>query len=193
MQVQILRKSLVVIAAAMSPVLIGGGLAIAAPMPATSTSQLVAPQLGIFRSPLGFEINAGGTGWVHGQAPSDSEYIQTVYRAPKEVGATKPAASLTVRVDKLDKPIAMERYIQRWKKEYPKHGFDVLGSKPFTENKTKGYVLDLLNRDSNKQVRQVVFMKETSAIILTCRDESKTFRDTLKGCNQIIRTFSWTE
>ncbi len=193
MQTKMFRKYPSAMTSMLSLVLMGTSLSLAAPMPATSTSRLVAPQLGVFRSPLGFEINAGGTGWIHGQAPSDSQYIQTVYRAPKDATESKPAASLTVRVDKLDKPVAMEKYIQRWKKEYPKYGFDVLGSKPFTENKTKGYVLDLLNRDSNKQVRQVVFLKDTNAIILTCRDEAKTFPDSLKGCNQIIRTFNWTE
>lgn len=166
----------------------------AAPMPATSTSKLVAPQLGLFRSPLGFEINAGGSGWLHSESPRDSKFVQTVYRAPESTGGDKAArASLTVRVDKLEKPLAMTKYVQRWQKEYPKYGFDVLGSKPFTQGKLNGYVLDLLNRDSQKQIRQVVFMKKTAAVILTCRDDAASFKDSLKGCNQIIRTFDWKE
>jgi hypothetical protein len=166
--------------------------AIAAPMPATSTSKLVAPQLGLYRSPLGFEINAGKSGWIHAQAPGDSRFVQTVYRAPQQPGE-KTAASLTVRVDKLDKPVAMNKYIQRWQKEYPKYGFDVQGGKAFTEGNNKGYVLDLMNKDSKKQIRQVVFMKASNAIILTCRDDAASFKDSLKGCNQIIRTFKWVE
>ena len=167
--------------------------AFAAPMPATSTSKLVAPQLGLYRSPVGFEIAAGTSGWIHAQAPGDSKFVQTVYRAPSKAANQKVAASLTVRVDKLDKPTPMNRYIQRWQKEYPKYGFDVLGSKPFTEGKNKGFVLDLLNRDSNKQIRQVVYMKNTNAVILTCRDNATTFKDALKGCNQIVRTFKWIQ
>lgn len=167
--------------------------AMAAPMPATSTSKLVAPQLGLFRSPTGFEISSGASGWIHSVAPQDSRYIQTVYRAPKDPADKKTAASLTVRIDKLEKPVAMNKYVQRWQKEYPKYGFDVLGSKPFSQNKIKGFVLDLVNRDSQKQIRQVVFMKDTNAVILTCRDDAKSFKDSLKNCNQIIRTFNWVE
>ncbi|MCM2280752.1 MAG: hypothetical protein NDI61_02770 [Bdellovibrionaceae bacterium] len=166
----------------------------AAPMPATSTSKLVAPQLGLFRSPLGFEINAGGSGWIHSQGPRDSKFVQTVYRAPESANQDgESRASLTVRVDKLEKAIAMPKYVQRWQKEYPKYGFDVLGSKPFTQGKLNGYVLDLVNRDSKKQIRQVVFIKKTAAVILTCRDDANSFKDSLKGCNQIIRTFDWKE
>jgi hypothetical protein len=168
-------------------------LAIAAPMPATSTSKLVAPQLGLYRSPIGFEINAGKSGWIHAQAPGDSRFVQTVYRAPQQQAGDKVAASLTVRVDKLDKPVAMNKYIQRWQKEYPKYGFDVQGGKAFTEGNNKGYVLDLMNKDANKQIRQVVFMKASNAIILTCRDDVASFKDSLKACNQIIRTFKFTE
>lgn len=165
----------------------------AAPMPATSTSKLVAPQLGLYRSAIGYEINAGKSGWIHAAAPADSKFVQTVYRAPQQSAKDKVAASLTVRVDKLDKPMSMSRYIQRWQKEYPKYGFDVQGGKSFTEGKNKGYVLDLINKDAKKQIRQVVFMKAANAIILTCRDDVSSFKDSLKACNQIIRTFKWVE
>jgi hypothetical protein len=101
-------------------------------------------------------------------------------------------ASLTVRVDKLSKTIPLAKYVNRWQKEYPKYGFDLLGSKPFVQNKNQGYVLDLLNRQSGKQMRQVIFMndKKRAAIILTCRDDVSRFKSTIKGCNQIVRTFT---
>lgn len=167
------------------------GSAHAAPMPGTSTSKLVAPKLGLYRSNIGFEIAAGKSGWIHSEAPAQSKFVQTVYRAPTKGDAV--GGSLTVRVDKLEKPVAMEKYIQRWQKEYPKYGFDVLGSKPFSEGANKGYVLDLLNRDNQKQIRQVVYMKASNAVILTCRDSVSTFKNSLKNCNQIIRTFKWVQ
>ena len=167
-------------------------------MPATATSKLVAPQLGIYRSPLGFEVAAGKSGWVHGQVPANNKYIATLYHAPMPTGKMAKGmktdtASLTVRVDKLEKEQALDKYIQKWMKEYPKYGFDVLNSRAFTENKQKGYFLDLLNKDSGKQLRQVVFLKQKKAVILTCRDKAASFKDTLKTCNQIVRTFAWTE
>ena len=160
----------------------------AAPMPGTSTSKLVAPQLGLFRSPHGFQIGAGDSGWVHGEAPKDSKFIATVYKS----NSAASKATLTVRVDKLEKDMNIEKYVQKWMKEYPKYGFDVLGSTAFTQNKNRGFVLDLVNRDNSKQHRQVVFLKNQKAVILTCRDSSDKFKDALKSCNQIIRTFEWT-
>lgn len=172
--------------------------ALAAPMPGTANSKLVAPQLGLYRSPLGFQISAGDSGWLHSEPPKDNKFIQTVYRAPSTGGQNGKqdavaGASLTVRVDELKKNIALDKYIQRWVKEYPKYGFDVLGSKSFVQNKQRGYVVDLLNRDNKKQLRQVVFMSKQRAVILTCRDQSVSFKQALKGCNQIIRTFDWVE
>ncbi len=164
----------------------------AAPMPGTATSKLVAPQLGIYRSPLGFEVGAGKSGWVHGSAPANNKFIATLYHAPKkDKNAKSEGASLTVRVDKLEKEVALDKYIQKWMKEYPKYGFDVLNSRAFTENKQKGYFLDLINKDSGKQLRQVVFLKQKTAVILTCRDKQANFKETLKNCNQIVRTFNW--
>ncbi|RYZ64037.1 MAG: hypothetical protein EOP05_22635 [Proteobacteria bacterium] len=188
----------------------------AAPIPATSTSKLVSPQLGLYRSPVGFQITSGGSGWVHAEPPKGNKYIATLYKSPTaaqpgsvadqmrrdlsskgSVVASAPAtkavtaASLTVRVDELQKEIPLDKYIQKWMKEYPRYGFDVLGSKPFVQNKQRGYVLDLVNREQGKQLRQVVFLKQKKAVILTCRDRIVSFQDNLKGCNKIIRSFEW--
>jgi hypothetical protein len=163
--------------------------ALAAPHPGTATSTLISPQLGVYRSPLGFQVSAGTSGWKQTEAPSDNKFIAALYKSPNKADG----GTLTIRVDKLPKDIALDKYVQRWMKEYPKYGFDVLGSKPFAQNKDRGYVLDLINRDSGRQLRQVVFLKKQKAVILTCRDLTSAFKDSLKGCNQIIRTFQWTE
>ena len=60
-------------------------------------------------------------------------------------------------------------------------------------NNEVAYMFDLVNKDTEKQLRQVVFLKETRAVILTCRDHIESFNDNLKDCNSIIRTFQWTE
>lgn len=191
----------------------------AAPIPATSTSKLVSPQLGLYRSPMGFQITNGGSGWAHAQAPKGNKFIVTMYKSPtaaqpgsiadqmrndlnskgsvvasnSAAGSKKAGspATLTVRVDELQKDIAIDKYIQKWMKEYPRYGFDVLGSKPFVQNKQRGYVLDLVNREQGKQLRQVVFLKQKRAVILTCRDRISSFQENLKGCNQIVRSFTW--
>ena len=191
----------------------------AAPIPGTATSKLVSPQIGLYHSPIGFQLNAGKTGWEHVAPPAGNKYIATVYRAePGSVASqmhndlrargnivggngnaaalsanakVSAPATLTVRVDDLDKEVPLDRYIAKWMKEYPRYGFDVLGSKPFVQNKQKGYVLDLVNRNQGKQLRQVVFLKQKKAVILTCRDGVATFQKSLASCNQIIKTFTW--
>jgi hypothetical protein len=166
---------------------------LAAPMPATSSSKLVEPKLGIFRSPQGFKIGTGESGWVHSETPKSNKFISTMYKSPAPLAGKKDPAALTVRVDKLEKEISIDKYVQRWMKEYPKYGFDVLGSKSFVQGKDRGYFLDLLNRDSGRQLRQVVFLKKQKAVILTCRDQKASFNNALKACNQIVKTFQWTE
>ena len=187
----------------------------AAPIPGTTTSKLVSPQIGLYHSPIGFQLNSAHTGWAHVAPPAGNKFIATVYRAEpgsvasqmhsdlhaqgNVVGEKASAvtakqgapATLTVRVDDLDKDVPLDRYIAKWMKEYPRYGFDILGSKPFVQNKQKGYVLDLVNRDQGKQLRKVVFMKQKKAVILTCRDQVATFQTSLTSCNQIIKTFTW--
>ena len=173
-----------------------GTFAVAAPFPGTATSTLVAPQIGMFRSKAGFQLNAGESGWQQSEPPVDNKFIATLYKARLPAGAKIEPGSLTVRVDQLaknQKDITLDKYVARWLREYPRYGFDVLGSKPFTQNKERGYVLDLINRDNGRQLRQVVFLKKQRAVILTCRDLAASFKDSLKSCNQIIKTFQWVE
>lgn len=163
--------------------------ATAAPHPATSGSKLIAPKLGFYRSPDGFRLHAGDSGWLQAAPPRGNQTILTVYRSPR----SESKASLTVRVDRLARNATAERYVSRWIKEYPRFGFDVLGSQPFTQSGVRGHVIDLVNRDSKMQLRQVVFVSEARkrAAILTCRDNAPDFSSTLKSCNSIVKTFVW--
>lgn len=163
----------------------------AAPMPG-ALSKIAAPKLGVLRSPLGFEIANETPGWTVGDAPEGNRYVQAVFRGPSSADG-KGQAVLTVRADPLERPMPLERYVQRWQKEYPKYGFDVIGSKTFAQGKMRGHVIDLLNKDGQKQLRQVVFLRGKTAAILTCRDQTATFKESLKGCNAIIKSFKWTE
>lgn len=187
----------------------------AAPIPGTASSKLVSPEIGLYRSPNGFTIAAGKSGWTLTSPPKDSKHVAAMYlpreatsvaqqmkadlqakgdvvKTTRQPASQESKAALTVRVDELKKETTLDKYVQRWMKEYPRYGFDVLGSAAFTQNKQRGYVLDLVNRDQKKQLRQVVFVKDKKAVILTCRDQQATFKDSLKSCNEIIRNFTWT-
>lgn len=161
----------------------------ASPHPAASSSRIISPRLGFFRSPDGFRLHAGDSGWLQAAPPKGNQTILTVYRSPQ----SDTKASLTVRVDRLARGSTADRYIGRWIKEYPRFGFDVLGSQPFSQGGVRGHVIDLMNRDSRMQLRQVVFVNEgrKRAAILTCRDHATDFSGTLKSCNSIVKTFQW--
>lgn len=162
----------------------------AAPMPATSTSSLVSPQLGLHRSSAGFTISSAKTNWAPSAAPKESRFIEALYKSPDN---GKQKGTLSVRVEKAVKEKTLESYMKKWMKEYPRFGFDVTGAKPFKMTNKEGYVVDLINREKNSQLRQVVFLKESKAVILTCRDQAASFSESIKQCNEIVKTFSWND
>ncbi len=148
----------------------------------------VKPVLGVFKSPVGFEISATSSSWKMSSIPKSNSFIVGVFTPTQKSGA-----SLTLRLDKLAKDTSLQSYTERWQKEYPKYGFDILGSKSFEQNGMLGHAIDLIQRETRKEIRQVVFMKDKKAIVMTCKDDEKNFRASLKDCNQIMRTFKWAE
>lgn len=163
----------------------------AAPAPLTSSSHVMSLLQGIYKSKSGFLLNSQGTHWL-ADVNSDQSNLELIYRAPQDAHSQVQAA-LTVRVDHLDKALGLRTYVQRWLKDYPKFGFEVLGSKTFHHREGLGYVIDLKAPGPKKQLRQVIFVKDKMAVVLSCRDDESSFRTSLKTCNQIFRSFAWTE
>jgi len=162
---------------------------VAAPIPGTTSSQLIAPKLGIYKSKFGFEILAANTQWIQTKPPKKSRFIETVYRSPRS--RNNVHATLTVRVDKMKRKTGIKKYVKRWVKEYPKYGYDVLGSKSFKTRGKQGYVIDLMNTRKKRQLRQVIYLKGKTAVLMTCRDHSYSFNQSLKECNNIVQKFRW--
>lgn len=163
--------------------------AFAAPIPATSSSLLVSEKPGIFRSPKGFKINAANTDWILSEPPTDLPSVVTLYRSPLFHDGVQ--AVLTVRVDELDQKTDLKTYVKHWMKDYPILGFSVIKAKPMKVNTEIAYVLDLEESTSDRRIRQLVFLRDQTAVILTCRDRKGSFEKTLKDCNQIFRSFEW--
>ena len=161
----------------------------AAPMPATSSSAFIAADKGVFRSKDGFSISAGLSDWVLTKAPKGNKFIAIQYKSPHPIKGVQ--AALTVRVDPVKRASNLKKYVKNWIKDYPKLGFDILSAKKIKVNNKPAFLLDLINKESDKQLRQVVFLKRKKAIILTCRDQRQRFLKTLKTCNNIIRSFKW--
>lgn len=157
----------------------------AAPMP---TPNIPA---GHFFHPKGFKLDSSGTAWVQSEAPKNIPSLVTIYKSPVPVNGQQPA--LTVRVDQMKRQQNLKSYVKRWMQDYTRFGFDVLTAKNITINEQSAFLLDIISRETQKQLRQVVFLKEKMAVILTCRDGKDSFQKTVQDCNQIIKTFKWTE
>jgi len=149
----------------------------------------MAPKLGIHHSKFGFKISSKESSWVEATPPRKSRYIETVYRSPEVKNDTR--GTLTVRIDRLKKKLKLKNYVSRWVKEYPKYGYQVLGSKRFRTKTKKGYVIDLINSKKKHQLRQVIYLKNKVAVLMTCRDHRNSFKGSLKECNKIVKSFSW--
>jgi hypothetical protein len=99
--------------------------------------------------------------------------------------------TLSVRVDDLRHPLALKAYVKKWMKDYTRFGFEVLTAKPVKVNENQAFLLDIVSRETQKQLRQVVFLREKTAVILTCRDGRESFAKTVLDCNEIMKTFEW--
>lgn len=164
-------------------------LAWGAPIPLTSSSIVVSESPGIFRSPIGFSIHAADTGWDHLPAPKSNSYIATIYKASEMSGQLQ--AALTVRVDKLPEGTDLSAYSRQWMRDYPRLGFEILSTQRVRVGSEVGHLIDLVNRSSSKQLRQILFLRDRDIVTLTCRDDVSGFSKTLQDCNKIIRTFRW--
>ena len=150
----------------------------------------MAGQPGLYYSPKGFRIDAARTEWVQTAPPKSMPALVTVYQSP--LGGEGVTPALTVRVDHAGDAPNLATYVKRWMKDYPRLGFEVLSAKNVRVADQAAFALDLVSRESRKQLRQVIFLRQKTAVILNCRDDQKTFGKTLPECNEIIRTFRWT-
>jgi hypothetical protein len=161
----------------------------AAPFPATSSSPLVSDKPGSFYSTKGFRLNSAQTAWIQSAPPKYIPSLVTIYKSPSPFNGQQPA--LTVRVDDLRHPLALKAYVKKWMKDYTRFGFEVLTAKPVKVNENQAFLLDIVSRETQKQLRQVVFLREKTAVILTCRDGRESFAKTVLDCNEIMKTFEW--
>lgn len=161
----------------------------AAPIPATSSSDFLKTGIGLFRSPYGFKVSADKTTWIHTAAPNEQPFIATIYKAPQTEKGVQPL--ITVRLDSMKRRKTLNQYMREWVKVYPRLGFRVLATQKIKINDNTAFLIDLIHSKSHRQVRQVVFVKDSKAVVMSCRGHQDGFKKTVKSCNQIIRNFDW--
>jgi hypothetical protein len=157
--------------------------------PAAGSAAVIDIDHGFYRSRLGFTISRGQTNWIQTAPPTASISVATMYRAPQSNRGVQPA--LTVRTDRLPQVLPLQSYAREWLRDYHRLGFEVLNSKSIEIEGQQAFLLDIFHKESQRQLRQVVFLRERTAVVMTCRDHPRTFARTVKDCNAIIRTFHW--
>jgi hypothetical protein len=160
----------------------------AAPYPAAGSSALVSIDKGLFLLTKGFSVRAKSPEWAL-QNSGDNEET-AIYRLQRKNSDT---AILALRSEVLKTELSLEAYAKRWMKDYTNYGFDLLGTKPFRQNQqSRGLVVDLFHKKSDQQLRQVLFMRGKRVVIFTCKDTKKNFTSTLESCNEVAKSFQWS-
>lgn len=160
-----------------------------APVPGTSTSLLVSEKPELFRSKHGFQLDAADTTWYLQTSQMSSKNLETIYKSPKLSQGLQ--ASLTVRVDHKKARVSFKQYLKKSMKDYVRLGMEVLKSRPVKISGSVGFLVDAVGQNRTKQLRQLIFEKENTMVILTCRDNAKNFQSTVKECNEIFKSFKW--
>jgi hypothetical protein len=170
-------------------VLVWAFAATASPIPAAGTSELTSSLKNYQFYRKGFELNFKDTRWSGRSLPSRHNEINVTFLDP----STSPKAKISVQTESLAEALPVEAYAKKWLKDYQAYGFEVLGAKPFAENKTKGYLVDLFFRKEKQQERQAIFVKNRTVVTITCSDLESHFAMTLNPCNELLKSFRWLQ
>lgn len=165
--------------------------AYAAPHPATGSSILTSPEHGRFLSRWGFQLGLKSTAWSALVPDATNSPDEASWRA---LNLAKSSAQAAIKVDQLKTEISFENFAKKSLKEYGPLGMDVLGSKTFQQGGARGLVVDLVQTKKKLQLRQAIFLKKKTVVVITCSDlKGPEFNQTLGSCNQLIKNFSWVD
>ncbi len=148
---------------------------------------------GLYVSTEGFELHPQSTSWVRATAPFElKNKIEALFRIKGSDSSSN--TTFTIRVDKDTPHKTLKEYSTKWLKSYGQFGLEVLGHQYFrNSNDADGFVIDISNTTSKKKLRQVIFFRNSKAVILTCMDQDVNFKSAIKNCNDLVKTFSWQE
>jgi len=166
-------------------------VALAAPIPMTSSSQLVSPLWGLLRSEDGFQMDSRKTSWTISEGPTENNDIVALFMGAERKGRKR--ATLTVRLDENKKELKPAQYFRGFLRLYQRLGTKILGHQAFRQNGELAYLIDVINEDLNVQSRQVLFFKDKKVAVINCQDQKDYFKEQLSTCNQLIKSFQWLD
>ena len=150
--------------------------AFAAPYPATSSSTLTDPNKPGFYKSLPYTLKAA---------------FRLGYDLDGNFQLTNESSSFFIKLVDMPETHSLDSFSKKWIKDYSSLGFNLLGTKAFTQNELRGLVIDLFHKKEGRQIRQVLFKGSGKVAILTCQDSEKSFSETLSECNNLTKSFTW--
>ncbi len=157
----------------------------AAPHPGMGSSLLSRPESSAVYAKYQFQFQPGDS-WSWQKDPKDLRKDSFQFSF-----FSNPDLRLHLQVQNLEKNISFDHYIKQWMKDYPSFGLDIQGAKPFTENESKGLVIDLRYPSQKKTLRQSIFKNSRLAVTITCSSPEEQSNKMIQECNQVIKTFRW--
>lgn len=161
---------------------------LAAPHPATTSSLLTDPDKGLAFRSYGFKLSLENFAWRPVQKESDSIFAEVEFESEKQKSSK---AQIGLRMDQLSKQQSIESYAKKWMRDYPQYGLEILGTKTFVHSSGQGLVVDLFHRQNQRQLRQVILLKDKKVVIFTCSNSKPVFAETLTDCNHLVKKFTW--
>lgn len=136
-----------------------------------------------------YKIEIGGTLWKETPPPPESKTILRLFRSPEIQGGYQ--GTLSIRREPEANSSNLKKSVKQWTKEFPRFGYEVIRSEEFEQNGETAQVFDLLHKETQKQVRQVVFFNSKDSLIFTCTNHRQYFSATGAQCDLVVRSFRW--
>jgi hypothetical protein len=162
----------------------------AAPAPAMATSRMVSLKDSFYSLSHGFKVSIPDESW---QLLNPKQGHSLVEGEVQLKSLRQKDRKLTLKLDRTQRPLTLEAYVKRWMRDYSAYGFEILGSKAFQQQHNKGLVVDLVHREKQKKIRQIVFLQDQRVLMLTFSDAQAQFDQGLNEFNDIVKTFAWTD
>lgn len=129
-----------------------------------------------------YKFDLSGTDWSREDTPLHPS-IKAIYESPSK------NTILTLREVNLDKETSLKDYVVSWIRDYARYSFDISKKGPTRLNNQRAYFISSVHRETQKQLRQVVFLRGKRSIVLTC--QSSEADNELKSCPKLFKNFRW--
>ena len=142
-----------------------------------------APTL-IFQEPAGdFSFKTELAGWQ--LIPSAMSENGKVFVVKKSASTGQLVTVLSLRRDE-SKYSSAKAYAERWLRDYPKFGFELIFARSRNVEKADGYEMELKANETDKTIHQLIIQKNKKAFVFTCSDQTDRFKETLEGCEKVF-------